>query len=159
MAVEVNHKSVEFHIDTGAEVTVISTAVYKQLTSAPLQTPDRNLKGPSNGILPVQGYFVGKLSRNGRHTEQEIYVVDELHRNLLGQPAIEGLGLITRVDNVEKGNTPATQFPHLFEGLGKLEGEYSIQLEEGAQPFAVHTPRRVPIPMMQSVKEKLERMG
>ena len=59
---------------------------------------------------------------------------------------------------MEKGNTPATQFPHLFEGLGKLEGEYSIQLEEGAQPFAVHTPRRVPIPMMQSVKEELERM-
>ena len=52
---------------------------------------------------------------------------------------------------MEKGNTPTTQFPHLFEGLGKLEGEYSIQLEEGAQPFAVHTPRRVPIPMLAQV--------
>lgn len=49
------------------------------------------------------------------------------------------------------------QYPNLFEGLGKLEGEYAICLE-GAQRFAVTAPRRVAIPLLPQVKAELERM-
>ncbi len=157
--VGVNENSVEFHIDTGAEVTVISTAAHKQIGSPLLLPPDRSLKGPSNGTLSVQGHFIGKFSLNGKRVDQEVYVVEKLHKNLLGQPAIEGLGLIARVGNVkEKNKYPIAEHPHLFEGLGKLKGEYTIQLDEGAKPFALYTPRRVAIPLFQPVKEELERM-
>ena len=50
------------------------------------------------------------------------------------------------------------QFPSLFQGLGKLQGQYSIKLQEGAKPYALTTPLRVPIPLMKPVKEELERM-
>ena len=49
------------------------------------------------------------------------------------------------------------QFPKLFTGLGKLEGEYSIRLKVKVKPYALSTPRRVPIPLMDAIKEELER--
>ena len=49
-------------------------------------------------------------------------------------------------------------FPQLFTGLGKIEQEYTIKLREGAQPFSLNTPRRVPIPLMQQVRNELDRM-
>ena len=50
------------------------------------------------------------------------------------------------------------QFPALFQGLGKLQGDYTIQLQVGARPFAQSTPRRVAIPLLKSVKKELQRM-
>ena len=49
-------------------------------------------------------------------------------------------------------------FPQLFTGLGKIEQEYTIKLREGAKPFSLNTPRRVPIPLMQQVRNELDRM-
>ena len=50
------------------------------------------------------------------------------------------------------------QFPSLFQGLGKLEGEYTIQLQDGAKPFVLSTPHRVAIPLFEPVKQELQRM-
>src|SRR5207249_318092 len=44
------------------------------------------------------------------------------------------------------------------EGLGLLEGDYDIKLSANQQPFAVSTPRRLPIPMLPLVKAELQRM-
>ncbi|KAK3708825.1 hypothetical protein QZH41_019571, partial [Actinostola sp. cb2023] len=50
------------------------------------------------------------------------------------------------------------KFPKLFEGLGKLDGEYHIDLKEDSKPYAVATPRRVPLPLMEKVTEELAKM-
>lgn len=50
------------------------------------------------------------------------------------------------------------QYPLLFEGLGKLEAEYKIELMEGAKPYALTTPRRITISLLPQVKAELERM-
>ena len=119
----------------------------------------RTLRGPSSHVLPVYGQFTGILRQGDREVEQEIYVVKQLHKPLLGRPAIEELSLLQRVRAIqEKGQNPIQQFPHLFQGLGKLQGDYTIKLQEGAKPFALMTPRRVAIPLMKSVKQELERM-
>ena len=44
---------------------------------------------------------------------------------LLGQPAIEELQLLARVGFVQEHRRPEKQFPKLYEGLGKLSGEYT----------------------------------
>ena len=41
---------------------------------------------------------------------------------------------------------------------GKMEGEYSIQLEEGAKPFALTATHRVPVPLMKVVRTELQWM-
>ena len=49
-------------------------------------------------------------------------------------------------------------FPNLFTGLGTLGKEYTIKLKQGATPYALHTARRVPIPLRKKVEEELLRM-
>ena len=87
-----NGTSVEFQIDTGAEVTVIPKSVFNQLEGANLQTTQRTLRGPSQYALPVTGQFRGKLTLGNQVTEQDVYVIRRLFRPLLGRPAIEALG-------------------------------------------------------------------
>ena len=107
-------------------------------------------------VLPLIGQFTGKLALEDRKTLQEVYVVDKLHKPLLGRPAIEAMGLLgVRSVNQEK---PIEHFPQLFQGLGRMQGEYSIQLKEGAVPFALTAPGRVAIPLMESVKAEFQRM-
>ena len=78
---------------------------------------------------------------------------------LHGRPAIKALDLAARVGAVgEDAKSPVARYPNLFTGLGKLDGEYSIQLEDGAKSYALTVHRRVAIPLMQLVKEELERM-
>ena len=78
---------------------------------------------------------------------------------LLGRPAIQALELIKRVGSVEdKTFDPQKTFPALFRNLGKLSRPYHIQMKEGAKPFALTAPRRVPVPLLPRVKAELERM-
>ena len=152
-------KPVNLHIDTGTEVTVITELMWQDIAQPTLSLSDRTLRGPDSRILPVKGKFTGIPRNHTQEVEEEIYVVAELAKPLLGRPAIKQLGLIQRVAAVDKqGLTPAQQFPPLFQGLGKLEGEYTTRLQEGAKPFALSTSRRVAIPLLKSVKQELQRM-
>ena len=78
---------------------------------------------------------------------------------MLGRPAIESLQIVQRVQGVQTGKlNPVQRFPSLFQGLGKLQGEYTIKLQEGVKPYALTTPRRVAILLLKPVKAELERM-
>ena len=46
----------------------------------------------------------------------------------------------------------------MFSGLGRLEGDYQIHLNEEAVPYALSTPCRIPLPLTDKVKDELERM-
>ena len=59
---------------------------------------------------------------------------------------------------MQKTQYPKEQFPSLFQGLGKLEQPYTIQLQEDTRPFALSTLCRVAIPLLQPVQQELERM-
>ena len=50
------------------------------------------------------------------------------------------------------------KFPNVFQGLGTLSGDYHIQLKPDAQPFALFTPRHLPLPLRPKVAEELEKM-
>ena len=158
ITISVDEQPVEFEIDTGAEVTVISTKAHKKLGRPTLSTSNKTLHGPSNKKLPVKGQFKATLKCDSKAVEQDLYVVDKLHKHLLGRPAIEALNVVTRVREVRGSDDPLQQYPELFRGLGKLEGDYSIKLEEGAEPYSLTVPRRVAIPLMKPVKEELNRM-
>ena len=48
-------------------------------------------------------------------------------------------------------------FIYVFEGLGKLDGKYSIVTDKSMKPV-VHPPRRLPVAMTEHVQRKLEEM-
>nr|XP_049586080.1 uncharacterized protein K02A2.6-like [Syngnathus scovelli]XP_049586090.1 uncharacterized protein K02A2.6-like [Syngnathus scovelli]XP_049586092.1 uncharacterized protein K02A2.6-like [Syngnathus scovelli]XP_049586103.1 uncharacterized protein K02A2.6-like [Syngnathus scovelli] len=146
----------KFKMNTGADVTAIPAKPYN-VQLANLEHVSRVVRGPGNVPLTVEGKFNTKLHKNGKETMQDIYVVKELGFPLLGRPALNALKLVATVTLDSKARVKQ-QFPNLFNGLGKLEGEYSIVLKPNAVPFSISTPRRVALPLLPKVKEELARM-
>ena len=156
-SVQLEGRSIRFKLDTGAEVTAIPEAVYRDLPSIDLQKSTRLIRGPANQELKVLGQFTGQLAHEGNVISQPIFVIKNLKNSLLGLPAISGLHLLHRSQTMGLCEIQE-QFKGVFEGLGTMGEEYTIQLKDGAKPHALHTPRRVPIPLQQKVKEELDRM-
>ena len=162
--IEVEGKPVQFKIDTGADVTVIPSKFLEG--HRVLQNPNRVLYGPGQNPLPVKGKFKAKLRAyvNGQEklSQEEIYVVQGLRQALLGRQAVENLNLATRssVDAIKENTAREirTKYPKLFNGLGKLQSNYTIQMKENATPFSLTTPRRVPLPLLPKVRDELQRM-
>ena len=141
--------STEMKIDTGADVTVIAEPLYRArfASTSTLQSTNVKLTGPGRNQLKVKGKFRACLTCHDRSTQQDVFVVQGLTRSLLGRPAIEQLEILKRIQSMAI-DPPAeiqAKFPKLFEGLGKLEGEYQIQLKENATLSALATPRRIQI--------------
>lgn len=154
-----NGEPVTFKLDTGAAVTAIPTEVFKAGRDGPLTKPRKVLYGPGNNILEVQGCFKSTLSAKGNSATQEVFVVTGLSKPLLGLPAIEALHLIQRIEEVRDAQEDfKASYPTVFKGLGCLRGSYTIELERNATPYALSTPRRVPIPLRGAVREELDRM-
>ena len=86
-----------------------------------------------------------ELSREDTTIQEDVYIVQGFKTLLLGQPAIEKLGLIPKLDTKED---VVKAYPKLFSGLGKLKGKYTIRLQDNAKPFCLYTPRRVPLPLL-----------
>ena len=106
VTLQMNSIPVQFHIDTGAEVTVINDTVHKKVGSPSLSQSDQTLRGPSNQSLPVKGKFLAQLQYSGVTTEHNCYVVTDLSRPLLGRLAIEQLKLLARVQAVQEISSP-----------------------------------------------------
>ncbi|KAI4874700.1 hypothetical protein NFI96_001267 [Prochilodus magdalenae] len=156
--VKADDNEVLFKVDTGADVTVVPEELYRRGKFSRLENITKILHGPGQEALTVVGMFPAKLTVNRKSTTQDIYVVSGLKTALLGRPAIQALGVIARIDMVclNSQESVKKQFPELFEGLGKLEGEYEIALKPDAIPFSLSTPRRIPLPLMSKVKQELE---
>ena len=158
-------RKVTFKLDTGAEVTAVSHSTYKTLQDSPkLRSPQRTLCGPSQKPLQVVGQCKVHLTHGDKTSEEQLFVVKGLRSNLLGLPAIKSLNLAARLDVISKEKTPVSEayiherFKKLFQGLGNLGEEYNIRLKPDAAPFALFTPRRVPLPLRERVSEELHRM-
>ena len=151
---------VQFKLDTGAEVSVISEKTYRNVGQPALHAPDKMLFGASHCPLQVLGHCKAKLwYKNNRASVQTVYVVKGLSSNLLGLPAITALNLAARVEAIDDLRARVLQkFPAVFQGLGNLGDEYNIQLKPDAKPFCLFTPRNVPLPLRQKVKMELDKM-
>jgi len=135
-----NNRRLNFKIDTGADVTVISEEEYCEKIDGPLQPTDRALSGPSQHLLEVQDQFEGTFQSAYSETQQSIYVIKGLCKALLGWPAINSLNIVQQIQPVHAFNA-ISQFPELFTGLGRLKDNYTIKLMDDAKLFALTTPR------------------
>ena len=99
--VQVGSQYLTFKLDTGAEVKAITEDAYSSLQGVPLQKHSKILYGPGHKPLTVLREFTQKLHCRDWTTNQKIFVVKCLGRNLLGLPAISALNLIATVDTVQ----------------------------------------------------------
>ena len=121
-------------------------SVFKQLKDVTLVHSDCHLSGPSQYQLQVSGKFTATLKFGTKEAKENIFVVQKLQKALLGRPGIESLNLLARINTLQN-EMFVTMYPNLFKGLGTIAGEYCISLQEGAKPFAISTPRRIPLPL------------
>ena len=145
-----------FKLDTGAEVTVMSDKALESLENAELQSSSKRLCGPDNRPLEVLGELAANLAYKGMSCDYPVYVVKKLQQNLLGLPAIRSLNILVQVDAIAK--SIPEQYPDVFSGLGTFPETYQVKLKPDAEPFALFTPRNVPIPLRPKVQEELSRM-
>ena len=160
--VRIAGKRIPVKLDTGAEVTAISESAYQKLSKIPLQKPSKSLQGPAGQSLTVLGQFTRRISFARRSSNEVIFVVRGLKNNLLGFPAIKNLRIINKIDSTTTTPTATAaireRFSKVFEGLGTLGEEYEILLKDDAAPYSLYTPRNVPLPLRDKVKEELQRM-
>ena len=94
--------------------------------------------------------LMAKLSTINKNIVKALYVVAGLTKGLLSRSVSVAIGLVMRVLTVSSTTTQSVkqQFPNLFSGLGRIQGEYKIEIKEDAKPFPLSTPRRVPLPLL-----------
>ena len=160
LSISINGMEVNFKVDTGAEVTAITPPTYNLISeSSKLQKPSKSLRGPDRKPLTTLGMTEVTLTHQDKSSRQTVYVMPDLERNLLGLPAIQALNILKFIQEVTPSQEDITSaYPKVFNGLGILQGDFHIHLKPDATPFALHTPRNVPLPMRPKVKAELERM-
>lgn len=112
-------QTVNFKLDTGAEVTVINRQTFQRLLRIQLQPTSKTLLGPSQHPLKVTGQFEATLTKDDRTTTQTIFVVPDLKTNLLGLPAIISLQLLSRstlLPRTARQTTYSRNFPPCSKG-------------------------------------------
>ena len=81
-----------FKIDTGAEVTVIPESAATPFKGL-LRSPQGVLHGPAKSLSSVCGQFTAILKLDTKVVNDEVFVVKNLHKPLIGLPAIKALNL------------------------------------------------------------------
>jgi transposase InsO family protein len=144
------HTPVSFKIDTGADVCIMSEETFKSLSQVTKLHPAKAMLCSPGGQLNCIGQFTANVWHKDKKYSFRVYVVGgESVSNLLSRAAAQTMGLVKRICEVRGSG----------EEFGLLKTQpVQIALQEDAQPYAVHTARRVPIPLMKSVKLELDRM-
>ena len=99
---------------------MIPDHAYNELRDVnPLKEADKKLfRVGSKNVLPVVGIFTAVLQWKNKTTTKNIYVVEGMHKALVGKPAIYELHLISRVESVKGSIDYRGEYPDLFHGLG-----------------------------------------
>lgn len=171
--------TISFKVDSGADETVITTKTFKMLNQScnlELKPTSTRLVGPGankNAELRVKGVVKVPVLWKGHKKVIKMFVV-KTKENLLGRPALEALKIlewhnVEQLSSVKSTLDPSEtaitkeemkqRFPSLFEGLGQVKDfEYKIKLKKNVEPVSIHTPRRVPLPLLETVRKELQDM-
>ncbi|KAE8737488.1 hypothetical protein FOCC_FOCC017048 [Frankliniella occidentalis] len=88
-------RQLQFQVDTGADVTVISNKTFlEEFSGASLQKTSHRLRGPGQRPLTVLGLISVDVKWRDRTSTTDVYVIQEDARSLLGRPAIEDLKML-----------------------------------------------------------------
>ncbi|XP_061709453.1 uncharacterized protein LOC133519464 [Cydia pomonella] len=164
IVLNINSYNLRFKLDTGAEVNVLPLRYLSQvgLSKENLMVTTSRLHGYSGKNLDVLGKCFLKVVYKDNVYFLEFKVVDVPSSPVLGKYDCKVMNLVKRVfavSEMEQLNSPAfvTEYKDVFQGIGCLPGSYKIRVNRECKPV-VHVPRKVPIPLREKLKAKLEDM-
>ncbi|UYV75652.1 hypothetical protein LAZ67_13000855 [Cordylochernes scorpioides] len=152
--------AIKMKLDTGADVIAIPLHIFKKKCKhRELRPANRTLREYFGQILKCAGMSTEKLKYGDVDIEEPIYVTYQMRETLLSGNTCVKLKLLVRLNSLKAATFSSVnvkrEFPKHFVGIVKVGEPYKIKLEKDAQPFAIHTPRRVPIPLMEKLKTRL----
>ncbi|KAJ8877688.1 hypothetical protein PR048_022143 [Dryococelus australis] len=80
----------------------------------------------------------------------DVYAVQGLKEPLLGWSAVESLGILQWVDEINQlcnKFDPQEKYPKLFEGLDLIAATYTLRLKNDVVLVSLHAPHRVALPL------------
>ncbi|UYV60634.1 K02A2.6-like, partial [Cordylochernes scorpioides] len=158
--IQVNGEKVKFKLDSQADVTCVPLCLFKKIMGQQrLVKSDINLRAAEFSELQTVGMFISTLRNGNYEIKEKIYVIRRLSEPLLSRRACELMNLARRIEVVATRINPIKEFPEVFEGLGQIGNPYEIKLKPGAKTYALHTHRRVTIPLMEELKTRLDIPG
>ena len=170
MPLKVNGESIEFKIDTGSHVNLMTNKQFHLLPNKPtLNEEEVSLRAYNNTKIINHGTFTAMITctSNGKMAKAQFVVVSNGHRALIGLDTAEQLGLVkTTIDEVRSELTGFGEdisaevnstYPELFTGIGCLPVVHKIKLIENAVP-SIDYPRRIAVAIKDKLKKTLQTM-
>ena len=153
-----NDTTVEFKLDTGAQVNVIPRSIYKKLKLRPVLKPSKvRLTAYNNTTIPIHGKCIATLKYQGKSFQTLFVVVDVNSSPILGLKTGEKLNLIKRVYNIDSADDMFEEFKDCFGELGCIQRTYHIQLKPDSKP--VQSPsRKIPFALEEKLQKEPDRM-
>lgn len=161
-----------FKVDTGASVNIISVQQLQicKVDLNKIKKSEETLTTYTGEIIPI----VGKCHLNVKLKEKclsnvEFYVIRDRKESILGINSCIELGIIELHKNVnfqtinlindnKKGYADIIeQNRNLFEGIGKINKPYHIEIKENVKPI-VNPVRKVPFALQNQLKECLDNL-
>ena len=151
---DVEGEPTRFRIDTGADVTVINGETARGLRGLVIQEQARPLRDAAGRALVCKGFAEVAIRGGVGSVSARVCIIEGAPQNLLGAPEIQSLRLMQRINgvNVEE------DYPRLFGQLGQLPDQFVIKLKDGALPYSLAVPRRLPIGLRDATEKELRRM-
>ncbi|BES89626.1 Hypothetical Protein NTJ_02434 [Nesidiocoris tenuis] len=159
--IKVDSKPISFKIDTGAECSILKWEDFSKLPSARITNSDVTLFGPGKEPLDIAGKVRVLCEYNKKKYHWKILrKITALQLINWEQTNTDSMQRSIRAVSVknEALNKICQQYPSLFSGIGQVTEPYEIKLAEGAKPYAITCPRRVPITLRQQVKQEIDRL-
>ena len=147
----IGSQKVNFKLDTGADVSVVSSSTYHSLNPRPSLDETKAILQSPGGRLSCIGTFKANVTTSKDKTGSlTFYVLDGHTENLLSREATARFGFVQRLDEIDT---------EVFGDVGNVKCKpIKISLTEDAKPYSLHTTRRIPIPLLPKVEEELKRM-
>ena len=160
-------------LDTGSQANILPLRTFAKLYPKKMNdlkepiniTPCDTILTAYNGTQIKQyGYITMPCTYKNEYANFRFYIADTPSAVIFGLDMCLQLGLLNLNCHIKENNAPITtikqlqaKFPDRFTGIGKLQGEYKIQLKENAKPVK-HAPRSAPIQLRDKIQNELARM-
>ena len=163
-----NNIPIKFQVDTGASCSTITLKDYKKITYEMPEKSNVKFKLYDQSLKQPIGSTKLYCTANGVRKKVHFQIVEYASTSLLSGRASEALRLIhfneeciLHVDLTSDESLTQEKILHnyrdVFTGLGKLPGTYHRDMHPNAIPVQ-ENPRRVPIPVKDELKSKIEEL-